>query len=170
MALSSVTHRRPGLHAPAYVVERLKRFHPQVSLAWDAKEECWALVAHDNFGAHTVIKRLKTFLRPAGPNKKLLRGQAEAPTLANTVWYLDRCDSRRWENESMKRQWLEELDSQGPHDEVKRSEDMASGRIEEGADRMWRLAGKRIPLAVKPSRDDSTDSAGPGRSSPTADG
>ena len=147
--LSAQTHRRPGLHAPAYVVARLKRFHPQVSLAWDADDECWALVAHDHFNAHTVIHKLRRFCGPdrsSGARPARTYWVAEAPTLANTVWYLDKCDSRRWENESMRQAWLDDVDSHGPHEEAKQSESLASARIEEGADRMWRLAGKRVPF------------------------
>lgn len=167
--LSSQTHRRPGLHAPAYVVQRLKRFHPNVSLAWDCAEECWVLVAHDAFNAHTVIHHLKTFRGPSVGGRPGKPGKALVPTLENTVWWLDKHDSRRFENDADVRRWLDDVDAQGPHDELAANEAAAKAKIEEGTDRLWRATGKRIPLAMKPSDDHAVDSASSGDSGPAAD-
>jgi len=144
--LSTRIHRRPGLQAPAWIVKKLKRRHPQVSLAWDAEDNCWALVAYASFDVYTVVHKLK---RPKFPGEAYWltgKGVAELPTMENTVWWLDKHDSRRWENEYDKRQWLDDIDSRGPHQEVAAVEARASGLIEEGADRAWRAAGKRIPF------------------------
>jgi hypothetical protein len=132
-------------------------------------EECWVLVAHDGFDAHTVIHHLKDYRGPSIGGKPGEPGKAQLPTLENTVWWLDRHDSRRWENEADLREWLAEVDSKGPHDEVAANQAAADAKIEEGTDRLFRITGKRIPFAVKQSRDDPTDSAEPRRPSPATD-
>lgn len=135
-----IVTRRAGSYVPAYIVQRLQRFHPTVRMRWDPKDSCWMLVDKSYFGSYHLIRKLKKF-----------RGGAEKPTLKNTVLWLNEHDARRHANQYELARWLGEVDAAGPHDEIKASEDAASDKIAEGTDRIWRATGKRIPFSVKPS-------------------
>lgn len=148
----------PGMAAPRCVVERLARFHPRVKLVWNTAHACWQLIELLDNRQWDHIKLLRKMLPPEGGRAAKRRGEActyipEAPTLENTVYWLDQMSMPRIMNAYERDRWLEALDERdaaGRKEEaarVARASDLAG----EGAERQWRAEGKRIPFVPDPS-------------------
>lgn len=147
-------HRVPGFRVSPYLLDRLKRFHPAVRIVWNVPNKCYQLVERCPDG---LLRHVKLLRKPVGNGK--LRFKAEEPTLANTVYWLDAHDWRRLTNDAERQKWLDDLDQKNEAtDPLVKAH--AEGMIEEGADRIWRAQGKRIPFVPNPSPTDGSSADG----------
>lgn len=131
----------PGKVAPRHVVDRLARFHPTVRLVWNTVHKCWQLIERGSNMRWSSVRLLRD-----------VKKRPFSPTIENTTTWLNMHDMKRVHDRHELDKWLSDLDSAGSEHEAE-AEARASGMIEEGADRVWRATGKRIPVAVKPSHE-----------------
>lgn len=148
----SYTHRMPGCSPPPSVVRRLARFHPTVKLVWNTQAHCWQLIERGDDMLWRSVRLLRRMLPPQGP-KGRITFVPEQPTLENTVFWLDRHDVRRHQNEYELQRWLNKVDglSDKAQEEQRDKARDAEDRIREGADRHHGVLGKRLALVPNPS-------------------
>lgn len=125
-----IVYRWVGKKPRESVLQRLRRRWPSVRLMWLAQRKRWVLLQVDRSPPH-VISILQT-----------VDGRYVEPTVENTVGYLDRVSPSNFRNQWAVERWIEKNLVDEPQDPA--LDDRHMGRVEEMADRIWRLGKTQI--------------------------
>lgn len=112
---------RHGYRPPEWLMRKIKRRHPTVSLLWERNLKRYALVQTDIPGQPHLITVLK-----------------EPPNIENTVRFLDKHHPTHLSNKFKMEKFLHEVDGSGP------DEGQYQDRMGEGTDRLWRAMNPKV--------------------------
>lgn len=125
--------RKCGAQVPDMVADLLAQRHPTVSILWERQIERWCLVQIQNGETHLIA---------------ILGDQSryEAPTISNTVYYLDKIHPSKIRSEFAKQKFLEGLDRS---DEMKGVQKRAGEQISDGSKDLFNALTNRKILTIR---------------------
>lgn len=125
--------KKVGQQVPEMITRLMRVRHPTVEIMWEPQANRWCLV-QTLMGVSSLI----TFLGTAD--------RYEPPTLANTVYYLDRIHPSRFESKFDQERMLREIDENKESENIrKRSAD----RITEGSRDLYNALTNRLVIPVR---------------------
>lgn len=129
----SYVTRKAGQQPPAMVLELLSKRHPTVSLLWETKANRWCLVQ--------TIRGKSQLICFLGNSRRY-----EAPTLKNTVYYLDSIHPSKLSSKAAIDKFIEKMDNP---DEVAAAQKRARDRIRQGSNDLWNALNNRRVIPVR---------------------
>lgn len=135
----SYTFLRPGLRPPAYVMERMRRFHPQVRVVWNWKLNRWVLMEPSLIDGELLpIMVIQT------------REQEYRDLSMQDVWLLGELDVRTMSYWA-KKDWLDSLDHGHEEQAEREKREMAESFSERLIDEVWFHSGRKRGVLVNGS-------------------
>lgn len=119
------------------VVSLLKARHPTCDILWECRAQRWCIV-------QTVRGRTE-LVRILGTADRY-----EAPTIANTVYYLDSIHPSRFRTSAAIDKFLEQMDNPAS---VAEAQKRAQDRIRQGSVDLWNAMNNRRVIPIKRSHD-----------------
>ena len=130
------TFFRPGLRPTGYVVERLKRFHPQIRVVWNWAVERWVLMEPSLIDGELLpVMMIQT-----------RDGEYRNLSMAD-VWALGEIDMRTksfWDKE----EWFRQLDEGHVEEQQKEKQELVSELSERLVDEVWYKSGRKKGVLI----------------------
>jgi len=122
--------RKPGWRPPEYLLERLRRSHPRVSIAWQNKGQRWGLVERGIDGEQHLITWL-----------------LGRPTINNTVCKLNQSQPSRWTSQEEFEAYLDVIEAPNVKHEAD-AENAVTAQLEDASDRLFHAIAPPVSRGV----------------------
>lgn len=126
--------RKAGAQIPEHVLEAMERRHPNVRILWDWRANLWCLVQS--------VRGKEVLIRYCGSQKR-----PEAPTLANTVYVLDRSHPSNFASAKEREKLLAGVDANPGLVAAQKRSQVA---IADGSRDMFNALNRRVVRTVRP--------------------